>query len=195
MCFVISLAFLGKFWPEKITSRDECFLLISGVSAWQYFWWMYCTSTRHMLGAGRFQNMLANLGASLLLWLAVSQSFGGHVSTRRVSHKPCFRQAHCFIQNLCASSLAPPPPIALVTPPPHTTAKRQQLQASNRETTTFAGCCRDGEVQRPWSDKPESQQSSPEFHEILRRFVAVVVWSAFRKSLIPFHLLWKVAQN
>ena len=26
------------------------------------------------------------------------QSLGGHASSRRMSHKPCFRQAHCFMQ-------------------------------------------------------------------------------------------------
>ena len=26
------------------------------------------------------------------------QSLGGHASARRVSHEPCFRQAHCFVQ-------------------------------------------------------------------------------------------------
>ena len=32
------------------------------------------------------------------LSFAVFQSLGGHASARRVSHKPCFRQAHCFTQ-------------------------------------------------------------------------------------------------
>ena len=41
------------------------------------------------------------LGASLLLCLlsfTVFQNLGGHASARRVSHEPCFRQAHCFVQ-------------------------------------------------------------------------------------------------
>ena len=32
------------------------------------------------------------------LYFTVFQSLGGHASARRVSHEPCFRQAHCFVQ-------------------------------------------------------------------------------------------------
>ena len=64
-----------------------------------------------------------------------------------------------------------------------TTGKLQQLRANNREMTTLqkhatTAKCNDRETtsQRP-------QQSPPEWHEILRCFVAVDVSSAFRKSL------------
>ena len=39
-------------------------------------------------------------------------------------------------------------------------------------------------MQRPWGDKLETAQSLQKVHEILRRFMAVVVSGAFRKSLI-----------
>ena len=34
---------------------------------------------------------------SSTLYFTVFQSLGGHASVRHVSHKPCFRQAHCFM--------------------------------------------------------------------------------------------------
>ena len=49
--------------------------------------------------------------------------------------------------------------------------------------TTFAESCNDREMQRPWNDKSEAAQSLQNVHEILRHFMAVVVSSAFRKSL------------
>ena len=64
-----------------------------------------------------------------------------------------------------------------------TTAKLRQLRANSREMTTSAESCNDREMQRPWNDKSETQQLPLELHEILRRFMAVVVSSAFRKSL------------
>ena len=72
-----------------------------------------------------------------------------------------------------------------------TTAKLQQLQANNSEMTTFAESRNDREMQRPWNDKPEAQHSLPKVYEILHRFVAVVVLSAFRKSLmvVDTHIL------
>ena len=63
------------------------------------------------------------------------------------------------------------------------TPELQQLQANNREMTTSAESCNDREMQQPWNDKSEAQQSPPELHEILHRLMAVVVSSAFRKSL------------
>ena len=42
--------------------------------------------------------------------------------------------------------------------------------------------CNNREMQRPWSDKSETQQPLPKLHEISCRFVAVVL-SAFGKSL------------
>ena len=50
-------------------------------------------------------------------------------------------------------------------------------------TLASAGSCSNREMQRPCNDKSEAQQSLPKVHEILCRFVAVVVSSAFRKSL------------
>ena len=37
-----------------------------------------------------------SISSSLLS--TIFQSSGGHASARRVSHEPCFRQAHCFVQ-------------------------------------------------------------------------------------------------
>ena len=45
--------------------------------------------------------------------------------------------------------------------------------------TTLVESCNDRETQRPWSDKLETAQSLQILHEILRRFMAVVVSSAF----------------
>ena len=64
------------------------------------------------------------------------------------------------------------------------TTKLQQLRANSREMTTFAESCNDREMQGPWSDKLETADWQQNVHEILRRFMAVVVSSAFRKSLI-----------
>ena len=64
-----------------------------------------------------------------------------------------------------------------------TTAKLQQLRANSREVTTFAESCNDRETQRPWSDKLETAQLLQNVYEMSRRFMAVVVSSAFRKSL------------
>ena len=64
-----------------------------------------------------------------------------------------------------------------------TTAKVQQLRANSREMTTFAESCNDREMQRPRSDKLETAQSLQLLYEILRRFMAVVISSASRKSL------------
>ena len=64
-----------------------------------------------------------------------------------------------------------------------TTAKLQQLRANSREMTTFAESCNDREMQRPWNDELETAQLLQNVHEILRRFMAVVVSIAFRKSL------------
>ena len=47
---------------------------------------------------------------SFILYFAVFQSLGGHASARRVSHKPCFRQAHCFVQGPLRFLLVPPNP-------------------------------------------------------------------------------------
>ena len=53
----------------------------------------------------------ATLGASLLLCiLTMSQSFGVHASGRRVSHRPCVRQAHCFLQGPLLFLPVPPNP-------------------------------------------------------------------------------------
>ena len=60
------------------------------------------------------------------------------------------------------------------------TAKLQQLRANSREMRSFAESCNDREMQRPRSDKLETAQSLQNMHEILRRFVAVVVSSASR---------------
>ena len=65
-----------------------------------------------------------------------------------------------------------------------TTAKLPQFRANSREMTTFAQSCSDRQMQRPRSEKLETAQLLQNVHEILRRFMAVVVSSAFRKSLI-----------
>ena len=64
-----------------------------------------------------------------------------------------------------------------------TTAKPQQLRVNSREMTTFAASCNDREMQRPRSDKFETAQLLQILHKILCRFMAVVVSSAFWKSL------------
>ena len=64
-----------------------------------------------------------------------------------------------------------------------TTAKLQQLRVNNREMTTFAESCNDREMQWPWNDKLETAQLRQNMRQILRSFVAVVVSSAFWKSL------------
>ena len=69
----------------------------SGVSGLQCFRWAHCASTRRILGARCFQN--GHFGRiSSTLYFTVFQSLGGHASARRVSHEPCFCQAHCFVQ-------------------------------------------------------------------------------------------------
>ena len=65
-----------------------------------------------------------------------------------------------------------------------TTAKLQQLRVNSREMTTFAESCNNPEMQRPWNDKLEIAPLRQNLRRILRRFVAVVVSSAFWKSLI-----------
>ena len=47
---------------------------------------------------------------------------------------------------------------------------------NSRQTTTIPS-------QQPWNDESEAQQSLPQEHEILRRFMAVVASSALRNSL------------
>ena len=64
-----------------------------------------------------------------------------------------------------------------------TTAKLQQLRVNSREMTTFAASCNDREMQRPRSDKLETAQLLQNLRKILCRFMAVVVSSAFWKSL------------
>ena len=64
-----------------------------------------------------------------------------------------------------------------------TTAKPQQLRVNSREMTTFAASCNDREMQRPRGDKFETAQLLQILRKILCRFMAVVVSSAFWKSL------------
>ena len=64
-----------------------------------------------------------------------------------------------------------------------TTAKPQQLRVNSREMTTFAASCNDRKMQRPRSDKFETAQLLQILRKILCRFMAVVVSSAFWKSL------------
>ena len=57
----------------------------------------HCASTKRILGARCFQN--GHFGRIFsTLYFTVFQSLGGHASARRVSHEPCFCQAHCFVQ-------------------------------------------------------------------------------------------------
>ena len=63
------------------------------------------------------------------------------------------------------------------------TAKLQQFRANRSEMTTFAESCNARHMQRLWSDKLDTAQSMQNVHDMLRRFMAVVVSSAFRKSL------------
>ena len=72
----------------------------------QYFRWTHCASTRRILEARA--SKMATLGiSSALCFITVFRSLVGHASAGWVSHKPCFRQAHCFVRGLCASSLCP----------------------------------------------------------------------------------------
>ena len=64
-----------------------------------------------------------------------------------------------------------------------TTTKLQQLRVNSREMTTFAESCNDRKTQRPRSDKLETAQLLHILRQILRRFMVVVVSSAFWKSL------------
>ena len=63
-----------------------------------------------------------------------------------------------------------------------TTAKLQQLRVNSRDMTTFAETCNNREMQRPRSDTLEPAQLLQILRKILRRFMAVVVSSAFWKS-------------
>ena len=47
---------------------------------------------------------------SSTLYFTVFRSLGGHASARRVSHEPCFRQAHCFVQGSLRFLPVPPNP-------------------------------------------------------------------------------------
>ena len=56
---------------------------------------------------------MATLGASSTLHcnlhnFTVFQSLGGHASASRVSHEPCFCQAHCFVQGPLRFLIVPP---------------------------------------------------------------------------------------
>ena len=70
-----------------------------------------------------------------------------------------------------------------------TTAKLQQLRVNSREMTTSAESCNDREMQRLRSDKLETAQLLQILRKILGRFMAVVVSSAFWKSLTYIHPL------
>ena len=59
------------------------------------------------------------------------------------------------------------------------TAKLQQLRVNSHEMTTFAESCNDRDMQRPRSDKLETAQLLQNLCKMLRRFMAVVVSSAF----------------
>ena len=83
-----------------------------------------------MLPVGTLYFYQAHVGRTVLpkwaiwahLFYAVSamfQSLGKHASARRVLHKPCFRQAHCFIQKPLRFLLAPRPPQNPLATPPH----------------------------------------------------------------------------
>ena len=64
-----------------------------------------------------------------------------------------------------------------------TTAELQHLQANNRQMTTFAESCNNRE-RNDRKVKSQTLKSPPELHAILRCFLAVVVSSAIRKSLM-----------
>ena len=51
------------------------------------------------------------------LYFTVFQNLGGHASARRVSHEPCFRQAHCFVQG----------PLRFLPLPPNPTCARSHI--------------------------------------------------------------------
>ena len=71
--------------------------------------WARCASARRTLGARFFQN--GHFGRiSSTLYFTVLQNLGGHASTRCVSHEPCFRQAHCFVQGRLRFLPVPPNP-------------------------------------------------------------------------------------
>ena len=54
---------------------------------------------------------------SSTLYFTVFQSLGGHASAGRVSHEPCFRQAHCFVQG----------PLHFRPMPPNLTCARSRI--------------------------------------------------------------------
>ena len=71
--------------------------------------WARGASTMATLGARCFQN--GHFGRiSSTLYLTMFQTLGGHACARRVSHEPCFRQAHCFVQGPLRFLLVLPDP-------------------------------------------------------------------------------------
>ena len=86
-------------------------------------------STRRILGARCFQN--GDFGRiSSALYLTVFQSLGGRASTKRVSHEPCFRQGHCFVQG----------PLRFLPVPPNPTCARPHIWGFPKFTGSFRPC-------------------------------------------------------
>ena len=67
---------------------------------------------------------------------------------------------------------------------PATLERGNNCTQNSRQTTTIPS-------QQPWNDESEAQQSLPQEHEILCRFMAVVVSGAFRNSLTRKHRLFR----
>ena len=75
-----------------------------------------CASTRRILGARCFQNgHFGHISSSL--YFTVFESLEGHAAARRVLHKPCFSQAHCFMQG----------PLRFLPVPPNPTCARSHV--------------------------------------------------------------------
>ena len=66
---------------------------------------------------------------SSTLYFTMFQSLGGHASARRVSHKPCFRQALCFVRGPLRPQI------------PHLDGRNRQLPIASvqRTQSTLAG--------------------------------------------------------
>ena len=78
---------------------------------------MHCASTRRILGARCFHNGHFIRRISSTLYFPLFESLGGRPSAKRVSHEPCFRQAHCFVQE----------PLRFLHVPPNPTCARSHI--------------------------------------------------------------------
>ena len=88
-----------RFWGKVSYGKFLCPGFSTPVCPCLKFYWMLFFERPEkwcILGAQCFQN--GHFGRiSSTLSFTVLQSLGGHASARCLSHKPCFRQAHCFV--------------------------------------------------------------------------------------------------